>query len=275
MRYELSLFCVAHDRRFGTALLSAIREAGIECEFATALDFANRNYGIVIVLSRNLMTYDPTSLETVVDAAEIAPSLLVTIDDVAIPLAGRERPHIDARNHELSEIVTFIDGYFARVFPLDPEVAWGPRQDCEYRRAAPIFVCHASEDLGDAEWLHARLRHDGFMPWIDSVDLLPGSDWAAAIERTIRASAAVIVCLSQRSVNKFGYIQKEIAFALTVADEAPEGYAFIIPLRLDDCVVPARLRRWQWANGLTDESYSRITAVLDQILSHPRFAASG
>src|SRR3990172_4806302 len=68
------------------------------------------------------------------------------------------------------------------------------------------------------------------------------------IEKAVEESDIVIVCLSTRSVDKEGYVQKELRFVLDIADEKPEGSIFVIPLRLDDCIVPRRLRHWQWVD---------------------------
>ena len=41
-------------------------------------------------------------------------------------------------------------------------------------------------------------------------------------------------------------MQREIRLALDAAEEQPESTIFIVPLKLEDCVVPKRLARWQW-----------------------------
>ena len=62
----------------------------------------------------------------------------------------------------------------------------------------------------------------------------------------------VVVCLSKDSVSKTGFIQKELKFALDVADEQPEGAIFMIPLRLEPVQAPERLRKWQWLDLVND-----------------------
>jgi hypothetical protein len=69
-------------------------------------------------------------------------------------------------------------------------------------------------------------------------------------------------CLSQRSINKAGYVQKEIKFALDVADEQPEDTIFLIPLKLEECDVPERLSRWQWVNLFSANGYERLLKAL-------------
>jgi hypothetical protein len=96
-----------------------------------------------------------------------------------------------------------------------------------------IFLCHSSADKSNVRSLYYQLKKDGYHPWLDEEDLLPGQDWQYEIRKAVRSSAIVIVCLSKDAVNKRGYIQKEIVFALDAADEQPEGKIFIIPVRLE------------------------------------------
>ncbi|MDT7541941.1 MAG: hypothetical protein QOE33_1845 [Acidobacteriota bacterium] len=109
-----------------------------------------------------------------------------------------------------------------------------------------VFLCHASDDKSDVRELYKALQRDGFDPWLDEEDLLAGQDWSYQISRAVRDSDVVVACLSENSVSKAGYVQKEIKLALDVADEQPEGAIFIIPFKLEKCEVPDRLRRWHW-----------------------------
>lgn len=63
----------------------------------------------------------------------------------------------------------------------------------------------------------------GLRPWLDEEDILPGQDWESEIRRAIRKSRYVLVCLSESSVTKSGFIHKEIKQALDIADEQPSG----------------------------------------------------
>jgi formylglycine-generating enzyme required for sulfatase activity len=125
-----------------------------------------------------------------------------------------------------------------------------------------IFLCHASGDKPAVRDLYHRLRAESFAPWLDEENLLPGQDWQLEIPQTVRSSDAVIVCLSTRAVTKRGYVQKEIRYSLDVADEQPEGAIFLIPLRLEECDVPQRLRRWHWVDFFDDKGYQRLLGAL-------------
>lgn len=129
-------------------------------------------------------------------------------------------------------------------------------------RSLRVFLCHSSGDKPAVRDLYHRLQNDGIKPWLDEEDLLPGQDWQQEIPKAVRASDIVIVCLSRAAITKAGYVQKEIKYALDVADEQPESTIFIIPLRLEECDVPERLSRWQWVNLFEKTGYARLIRSL-------------
>ena len=129
-------------------------------------------------------------------------------------------------------------------------------------RQLKVFLCHASGDKPAVRDLYRRLRADGIAPWLDEEDLLPGQDWELEIPKAVRSSDAAIICLSSRAITKAGYVQKEIKDALDVADKQPEGTIFLIPLRLEECDVPERLRRWQWVDFYQKTGYERLIRAL-------------
>jgi TIR domain/Effector-associated domain 1 len=130
------------------------------------------------------------------------------------------------------------------------------------RAGGRIFLCHALEDKPAARDLYDKLRADGLNPWIDDRDIPPGTDWNAEIRRVIRHSDYFLALISTESVNKRGYAQREIVRALSTAEEMPEGKAFIIPVRLDDCQVPDRLATWQYVNLFEPDGYPRLRETL-------------
>jgi hypothetical protein len=86
------------------------------------------------------------------------------------------------------------------------------------------------------------------------------------IEKAVETADVVIVYLSNASISKEGYIQRELRFALNIALEKPDGAIFIIPVRLDDCELPRRLRSWHYVDyfpeSIRDNSYGRIILSL-------------
>ena len=126
-----------------------------------------------------------------------------------------------------------------------------------------VFLCHASHDKQAVRQLYRRLQASGYSPWLDEEDLLPGQDWAREIRRAVREADVVAVCLTRHSTQKSGFVQKEIGFALDVAEEQPEGTIFLIPARLEECVVPDRLARWHWVDLFENGGYDRLVRSLE------------
>jgi serine/threonine protein kinase len=125
-----------------------------------------------------------------------------------------------------------------------------------------LFLCHCSENKPEVRELYRRLRSIGISAWFDEEDLLPGQEWRDEIPRAVGDADVVVVCLSEHSLTKKGFVQKEIRFALDVADEQPSGRIFIIPVRLVDCDVPDRLKKWQWVNLFEDHGFDRLVKAL-------------
>jgi hypothetical protein len=112
-----------------------------------------------------------------------------------------------------------------------------------------VFLCHSKEDKPIIRNLYSQMTSEGWIDvWLDEIKLLPGQEWDIEIEKAVEQADVVIVCLSNKSVDKEGYIQKELRFVLNIADEKPEGTIFVVPLRLDDCAVPRRIRAWQYVD---------------------------
>ncbi|MBI5034180.1 MAG: TIR domain-containing protein [Chloroflexi bacterium] len=129
-------------------------------------------------------------------------------------------------------------------------------------RPLHVFLCHCSEDKLEVSKLHARLSEHNIKPWLDAIDLLPGQKWQEEIPIAVRNSDVVLACLSPKAINKSGYVQKEIAFALDIAQEKPEGLIFLIPVKLEECTIPNRLARLQWVNLFEAQGFERLMLAL-------------
>ena len=124
------------------------------------------------------------------------------------------------------------------------------------QRPLKVFLCHAKADKPAARNLYRYLRSKGMDPWLDEAKLLPGQNWRLEIPRALDESDVIIICLSKNSVDKEGYVQKEIRFALDKALEMPEGRIFLIPARLEECEVPESLKNYHWVE-LFEKNWNR------------------
>jgi TIR domain len=104
-----------------------------------------------------------------------------------------------------------------------------------------VFLSHAKEDKSLVREISHLLRLDGFDPWLDAEKLVAGSDWKYEIEKAVQSSDMVVIFISASGIDRAGYLHKELALAIDVAEQWPQGTIFLIPVRLGDCTVPRRL----------------------------------
>jgi len=130
-------------------------------------------------------------------------------------------------------------------------------------RKLRVFLCHASQDKPVGRELYQRLDDEGWIaPWLDEKNILAGKEWDIEIQKAVRESDVILVGFSKDSVNKEGYVQKEIKLALDIAEEKPEGTIFIIPVRFENCLLPSRLSKYHWVNYYEPDGYRQIIKSL-------------
>jgi len=133
-----------------------------------------------------------------------------------------------------------------------------PQPDADPNRKLKVFLCHASEDKETVRQLYHQLKADGMDPWLDEVNLRPGQEWQREIPRAVRDADVVLVCLSNASIDKDGFVKREIQFAVDAVNKNPDVEGYLIPLRFEDCSVPDSLIRWQWVDLFNEGGYARL-----------------
>ncbi len=126
-----------------------------------------------------------------------------------------------------------------------------------------VFVCHASDDKTEVKNLYNLLVERGADPWLDAEKLLPGQDWNLEINKALDDSDVILLCLSKTSVDKEGYVQREIRVALDRALEMPEGRIFLIPARLEECDLPYKVRTYQWVDLFSADGMGKLLTSLN------------
>ena len=106
-----------------------------------------------------------------------------------------------------------------------------------------VFIAYVQEDLSFARKLYRAFEKSGFRPWLDKKRLMPGQNWPRAIETAIHTSDFFVACFSRRATSKRGSFHSELRYALFCAAKVPLDEIFLIPLRLDDCVMPNRISK--------------------------------
>ena len=116
-----------------------------------------------------------------------------------------------------------------------------------------VFISYAKEDYETAKKIYDFLLRRGCDVWLDKEKLLPGQDWHTEIMQNLKKSDFVILLLSNISIAKRGYVQREFKLALDYCEEKLDTDIYVIPCKIDNCEVPEKLCKYQWAE-LKDES---------------------
>ncbi|MDD5358807.1 MAG: toll/interleukin-1 receptor domain-containing protein [Sulfurovaceae bacterium] len=128
-----------------------------------------------------------------------------------------------------------------------------------------VFISHASEDkerfvIGFA----SKLRANGVDAWLDKWEMLPGDSLVEKIfEEGIKEADAFIIVLSNHSVNK-PWVREELnaSFVKRIGKNSK-----IIPIVLDNCIVPECLQSTIWENINNHQNYEEsFTRILNSIL---------
>jgi hypothetical protein len=133
--------------------------------------------------------------------------------------------------------------------------------------APRVFIAYVAEDTQRALRLADSLAAAGIRPWIDRRKLLPGQDWRGCIERAIDCADFFVPCFSRRATRKRGQFPYELRYALRCADRMPLDDLFIVPVRLEECEVPTRIRsQIQYVDLFPDweSGVRKVVASLEQ-----------
>jgi hypothetical protein len=106
------------------------------------------------------------------------------------------------------------------------------------------FVSYSRGDGDFAVRLASDLRARGAEVWLDQLDIEAGTRWDSAVEEALRASTRILVLLSPKAVGSQNVLD-EVSFAL---DEGK----IVVPILVETCAIPMRLRRVQHVDFTRD-----------------------
>lgn len=151
-----------------------------------------------------------------------------------------------------------LDYYFSLGTDLAIERIEKPKKEVK------IFICYAREDFTQADRIYRRLKFDKYTPWMDKKNIVGGQDWDLEITRMIEEeSNFFLACLSNNSVSKEGYVQKELKKGFEILDRQPEGRIYLIPVRLDECRVPEGLKKLHWVDLFEPQGMESLLRAIE------------
>jgi hypothetical protein len=116
-----------------------------------------------------------------------------------------------------------------------------------------IFFSYSRDDSEFVLNLAKNLRIAGANIWLDQLDIKPGTRWDSSIEKALKSSNTLLVILSKTSVDSTNVLD-EVSFAL-------EEKKKVVPVLLEECDIPFRLRRLQYADFIGDHKKGITTLV--------------
>jgi hypothetical protein len=128
-----------------------------------------------------------------------------------------------------------------------------------------VFISYASQDQERVLPVYDYLVKNGYPnTWIDCKKLLPGQPWEFEIERNLRKSEIVLIFLSHNSINKRGFVQKELKTCLRYLEEKLNSDIYIVPIKLDtEVALPEELSKLQWLELERHDALILLKASLD------------
>lgn len=126
-----------------------------------------------------------------------------------------------------------------------------------------IFFSYSRDDTKFVLNLAKSLRKAGANIWLDQLDIKPGTRWDSSIEKALQLSKTLLVILSKTSVAS-NNVMDEVSYALGENKK-------VVPVLLEECAIPFRLRRLQYADFTIDHQKGLKTLAealnLDQIVA--------
>lgn len=130
---------------------------------------------------------------------------------------------------------------------------WGTMSQYSESRRPSVFISYATVNQADARRLRQELLDRGVEPFLDVVDLPPGTDVIMGINDALERADFYLLLWSAAARDRY-WVKSEISAALALERRMDKPFVFIV--RLDDSELPALLapRRYLDWFGVARES---------------------
>lgn len=141
---------------------------------------------------------------------------------------------------------------------------WGAMSQHPETGRPSVFISYATVDQADARRLRQDLLDRGVDPFLDVVDIRPGSDVVMEINAALERADFYVLLWSAAARDRY-WVKSEISAALVLERRMDRPFVFVV--RLDDSELPALLapRRYvDWFDGGRDTAADMLAAVWHQ-----------
>lgn len=131
-----------------------------------------------------------------------------------------------------------------------------------------IFFSYAKADRNIVETIYQKfcvetqLSDMQFKAWVDFKKIHPGEDYEGVIRKAIRSCDFFLAFMSPNSIRRRGLLQKEINDALDIWAGMMEDDIYLIPVLLEDCEVPERLRPLHHVKWFEEGGWSNLLEAI-------------
>lgn len=126
-----------------------------------------------------------------------------------------------------------------------------------------VFISYAVEDASKAKEVYQFLQMNDYVPWMDKENLLPGQNWDFILQKELRMADFIILLISNNSISKRGYVQREFKLALEYCEEKLDSDIYTIPIVLDNCQIPENLVKYQCLPFDSQKSLDKLCRALN------------
>jgi WD40 repeat protein len=124
------------------------------------------------------------------------------------------------------------------------------------------FISYSRKDKEFALKFARELKSAGYLVWLDQLDIPTGARWDDAVERALRECEIFLIILTTASISSEN-VKDEIGYAIDHGKR-------IVPVLLEECEIPLRLRRFQYVDFREmefGEGIKRAGQLLENFLS--------
>lgn len=130
-----------------------------------------------------------------------------------------------------------------------------------------IFLSYTTADREIVSEIGDAMNARQIQTWMDYKRLKAGQNWDFEIRKALDKSSIIIIFISNNSVAKNGYVQKELRIALSKSEDKIIDDIYIIPVLIDDdVVVPEQIRHLQFIKYSDGDFINKLCgSILHQI----------
>lgn len=132
------------------------------------------------------------------------------------------------------------------------------------------FISYSRVNKEFASKLAEGLRSAGYSIWFDVFDIPTGSRWDDEVENALRECPIFLVILTPAAIASEN-VKDEIGYAIDHGKR-------ILPVLLENCDVPLRLRRFQYVDFTSktfEEGFESAKGLLDDFVNEPQMESKG